>query len=194
LFYNNRIGTITLNNAPYKTNIGASVSQGIESFIELDVMRLFPQFTALGISLFTNYAYVDARYTRWDNPATINDPSKNLAGKRVENAPEHILRSGLSVKFKGFAATVQYNYVAAVFTDALNTIEPNATFTTGQLPAYQLLDFNMTYAFKEVYQFRAGINNLTNEMYATRRAGGYPGPGILPGTPRTYYLSIGVRL
>jgi hypothetical protein len=22
-------------------------------------------------------------------------------------------------------------------------------------------------------------------MYATRRAGGYPGPGILPGTPRT---------
>jgi Fe(3+) dicitrate transport protein len=194
LFYNNRIGTITLNNAPYKTNIGASVSQGIESFVELDVMRLFPQFTALGISLFTNYAYVDARYTRWDNPATINDPSKNLAGKRVENAPEHILRSGLSVKYKGFAATVQYNYVAAVFTDALNTIEPNATFTTGQLPAYQLLDFNMTYAFKEVYQFRAGINNLTNEMYATRRAGGYPGPGILPGTPRTFYLSIGVKL
>jgi Fe(3+) dicitrate transport protein len=194
LFYNNRIGTITLNNAPYKTNIGASVSQGIESFVELDVMRLFPQFTALGISLFTNYAYVDARYTRWDNPATINDPSKNLAGKRVENAPEHILRSGLSIKYKGFAATVQYNYVAAVFTDALNTIEPNATFTTGQLPAYQLLDFNMTYAFKEVYQFRAGVNNLTNEMYATRRAGGYPGPGILPGTPRTFYLSIGVRL
>jgi Fe(3+) dicitrate transport protein len=194
LFYNNRIGTITLNNAPYKTNIGASVSQGVESFVELDVMRLFPQFTALGISLFTNYAYVDARYTRWDNPATINDPSKNQAGKRIENAPEHILRAGMSVKFKGFAATVQYNYVAAVFTDALNTIEPNATFTTGQLPAYQLLDFNMTYAFKEVYQFRAGINNLTNEMYATRRAGGYPGPGILPGAPRTCYLSIGVKL
>ncbi|MEY4595660.1 MAG: hypothetical protein RLZZ506_72, partial [Bacteroidota bacterium] len=194
LFYNNRIGTITLNNAPYKTNIGASVSQGIESFVELDVMRLFPQFTTLGLSVFTNYAYVDARYTRWDNPATINDPSKNQTGKRVENAPEHILRTGLSIKFKGFATTVQYNYVAAVFTDALNTIEHNAIFTTGQLPAYQLLDFNMTYALKDLYQFRAGINNLTNEMYATRRAGGYPGPGILPGTPRTFYLSIGVKL
>ncbi|MEY3718019.1 MAG: hypothetical protein RL285_1894, partial [Bacteroidota bacterium] len=53
---------------------------------------------------------------------------------------------------------------------------------------------NMTYALKDLYQFRAGINNLTNEMYATRRAGGYPGPGILPGTPRTFYLSIGVKL
>lgn len=194
LFYNNRIGTITLNNAPYKTNIGASVSQGVESFVEIDVMRLIGKFNALGVSVFTNYAYVDARYTRWDNPATINDPSKNQAGKRVENAPEHILRAGLSVKYRGLAATLQYNYVAAVFTDALNTIEPNATFTTGQLPAYQLLDFNMTYAFKDMYQFRAGINNLTNEIYATRRAGGYPGPGILPGTPRTFYLSIGVKL
>ncbi len=194
LFYNNRIGTITLNNAPYKTNIGASVSQGVESFAELDVMRLLGKFNALGVSVFTNYAYVDARYTRWDNPATSNDPSKNQAGKRVENAPEHILRTGLSVKFKGFSATLQYNYVAAVFTDALNTVETNATFTTGQLPAYQLLDFNLTYAFKELYQFRAGINNLTNETYATRRAGGYPGPGILPGTPRTFYLSIGLKL
>jgi Fe(3+) dicitrate transport protein len=194
LFYNNRIGTITLNNAPYKTNIGASVSQGIESFMEFDVMRLFSRFYKLDMTIFTNYAYVDARYTRWDNPDTSNDPSKNLEGKRVENAPQHILRAGLSAKFKGFAASLQYNYVAAVFTDALNTIEPNATFTTGQLPAYQLLDFNMTYAFKEVYQFRAGINNLTNEMYSTRRASGYPGPGILPGTPRTFYLSIGVKL
>lgn len=194
LFYNNRIGTITLNNAPYKTNIGASVSQGVESFAELDVMRLLGKFNALGVSVFTNYAYVNARYTRWDNPATSNDPSKNQAGKRVENAPEHILRTGLSVKYKGLAATLQYNYVTAVFTDALNTIEPNATFTTGQLPAYQLLDFNLTYAFKELYQFRAGINNLTNEMFATRRAGGYPGPGILPGTPRTFYLSIGLKL
>jgi len=194
LFYNNRIGTITLNNAPFKTNIGASVSQGIESFMEFDVMRLFSRFYKLDMTIFTNYAYVDARYTRWDNPDTSNDPSKNLEGKRVENAPQHILRAGLSAKFKGFAASLQYNYVAAVFTDALNTIEPNATFTTGQLPAYQLLDFNMTYAFKEVYQFRAGINNLTNEMYSTRRASGYPGPGILPGTPRTFYLSIGVKL
>lgn len=194
LFYDNRIGTISQNNAPYRTNIGASVSQGIESFVELDVMKLLPQFTALGISIFTNYAYVDARYTRWDNPATINNLNTTLEGKRVENAPAHILRTGLSIKYKGFAATVQSNYVSAVFTDALNTIEPNTTFTTGQLPAYQLLDFNMTYAFKEVYQFRAGINNLTNEMYATRRAGGYPGPGILPGTPRTFYLSIGLKL
>ena len=194
LFYDNRIGTINLHNAPYKTNIGASVSQGIESFLELDIMRLFPQFTALGVSVFSNYSYVDARYTRWDNPAASNDQTKNFKGNRVENAPNHILRTGLQIKYKGFSSTLQYNYVAAVFTDALNSIEPNGSFTTGQLPAYQLLDLNMTYTLKENYQFRAGINNLTNELYATRRAGGYPGPGILPGSGRAFYFSVSLRL
>jgi Fe(3+) dicitrate transport protein len=51
----------------------------------------------------------------------------------------------------------------------------------------------MTYQWAGIYQLRAGINNLTNEVYATRRAGGYPGPGILPGTGRTFYLTAGIR-
>jgi Fe(3+) dicitrate transport protein len=100
----------------------------------------------------------------------------------------------LNLKLKGFTATVQYNYVSEVFTDALNTIEPNATSTTGLLPAYNLIDINLAYQFNESYHFRAGVNNLTNEMYATRRAGGYPGPGLMPGTGRTFYLSVGLRL
>jgi Fe(3+) dicitrate transport protein len=37
---------------------------------------------------------------------------------------------------------------------------------------------------------KAGINNVFNEQYATRRASGYPGPGILPGEAQTFYLSI----
>lgn len=194
LFYDNRIGTISVNNAPFRTNIGASMSQGVESYMELDVMRLVFPTSKLSLSLFGNYSFVDARYTRWDNPALINDPLLTIEGKRVENAPNHILRSGLTVRYKGFASTLQYNYVGDVFTDAVNIIDPNGTSTTGQLPAYSLLDLNIAYQLKEVYQFRAGVNNLTDAVYATRRAGGYPGPGILPGTGRTFYFSVGFRL
>lgn len=194
LFYDNRIGTISVDNAPFRTNIGASLSQGVESYIEFDFLRLIYPNSKINLSIFGNYAFVDARYTRWDNPAIVNDPLFTIKGKRVENAPKHILRSGLTMKYKGFAATLQYNYVGDVFTDAANTVNPNATSTTGQLLAYSLLDLNIAYQLKAIYRFRAGVNNLTNAVYATRRAGGYPGPGILPGTGRTFYISIGFSL
>jgi Fe(3+) dicitrate transport protein len=193
MFYDNRIGTISLDNTPYRTNIGASLSQGVESYVELDIMKLMPQFSNLGMAVFGNYSYIDARYTRWDNPALVNDPSLTLVDKRVENAPQHMLRTGLTLKYRGFSSCLQYNYVSAVFTDAANSIVANASATTGQLPAYQIIDLNMTYQWAGIYQLRAGVNNLTNEVYATRRAGGYPGPGILPGTGRTFYLSAGIR-
>jgi Fe(3+) dicitrate transport protein len=188
LFYDNRIGTISVNNAPYRTNIGASVSQGIESYLELDLMRAFSPRSTFSLSIFSNYSFVDARYTRWDNPAL------KIQENQVENAPINIVRTGLSFKYKGFSSTIQYNHVDEVFTDAANTIDPNATFTTGKLDAYSLVDLNMAYHYKEIYHFRAGINNLTDATYATRRAGGYPGPGLLPGTGRTIYFSIGIRI
>jgi len=188
LFYDNRIGTISQNGNPFRTNIGASMSQGIESYVELEVLRLIqPKITKIGVSVFGNYAYVDARYTRWDNP------NVDFVNNRVENAPQHILRTGLNAKAKGFTATVQYNYISEVFTDAANTIDPNATSTTGVLPAYSLIDLNLAYQINENYHFRAGVNNLTDAVYATRRAGGYPGPGLLPGTGRTFYLTVGVK-
>jgi len=46
----------------------------------------------------------------------------------------------------------------------------------------------------ERYNFKAGVNNITDEKYATRRAGGYPGPGIMPGNGRTIFVSIGASL
>ncbi|MFM2196346.1 MAG: hypothetical protein RL092_1946, partial [Bacteroidota bacterium] len=37
----------------------------------------------------------------------------------------------------------------------------------------------------------AGINNMFDAKYFTRRAGGYPGPGLLPANGRTLFLTIG---
>ena len=195
LSYENRIGTITQNGLPFKTNIGASVSQGIESYIEIDVMKIFTDRSKFGsMSVFASNAFIDAKYTEWNNPAIAADPLKSIKDKKVEYAPAYIHRFGSSYSFKKFTATYQYNTTAAVFTDAANTELPNATATVGKLPAYQLMDLTISYHFLEQYTIKLSVNNLTDQKYATRRSGGYPGPGILPGNGRSIFISFGAKL
>ena len=43
-------------------------------------------------------------------------------------------------------------------------------------------------------KIETGINNLTNTYYFTRRATGYPGPGIIPSPPRNTYITLQIRL
>ena len=194
LFYDNRIGTISVNGKNLKTNIGASVSKGIESFIELDIFKLAELHKKIGnLKLFSNVAIIDARYTRWDDPAALVDSTKDFSGNIVENAPRTINRFGLTYKFNRFSITYQFNQIGSVFTDALNTEKPNSKATIGKLDGYSLMDISATYLINGKYNIKAGVNNLTNEKYATRRSGGYPGPGILPGNGRTFFFSIGAK-
>lgn len=194
LQYENRIGTLTVNNLPYKTNIGNSVSKGIESFIEIDFVKLFIENTNFGsVKVFASNSFIDAKYVKWNNPDIALDPFKAIEGKRVENAPKSIHRFGASYDIKGFSATVQYSRVGDVYTDAANTETPNAAGTTGKLSGYQVWDASMSFKFLERYSIKAGVNNFTDEKYATRRAGGYPGPGILPANGRTVFISFGAN-
>lgn len=192
LHYSNRIGTLTQNGLPFKTNIGTSVSKGIESYIEIDIVKMLTEKSKFGsVSIFASNSFIDAKYVKWNNPTIANDPSKSIENKRVENAPQYIHRFGSTYYLKGFSATVQLSRVGDVFTDAANTEMANATGTTGKLAGYQLLDASLSYKFMTSYNFKAGVNNITDEKYATRRAGGYPGPGIMPGNARTVFMSIG---
>ena len=79
------------------------------------------------------------------------------------------------------------------FADASNTIIPNAAATSGLIPSYQVQDISASFKFLKNYNLKAGINNLTDQRYFTRRAGGYPGPGILPTDGRIGYVSLGVK-
>jgi len=194
LFYNNRVGTISLDGKNLKTNIGASISQGIESFIEFDIFKLAALDKKFGnLKLFSSVSFIDAKYSRWDDPDAINDETKNFSGNYVENAPRNVNRFGFTYKYSRFSLTYQFNQVGSVFTDALNTENPNSKATIGKLDGYSLMDLSTTYLINGKYNVKAGINNLTNEKYATRRSGGYPGPGILPGNGRTFFFSIGVK-
>jgi len=66
-------------------------------------------------------------------------------------------------------------------------------FSSGAIPAYTIADLSFSYAWK-MLKLEAGSNNLFNEYYFKRRATGYPGPGIIPSAPRTYYGAIQLRL
>jgi len=191
LHYDNRIGTISQNGVPFKTNIGTSESKGIESYIEINPIRIFTDDSKIGtLSFFASNAFINARYIQWNNPAIAQNPATSIENNRVENAPKFIHRFGATYNLKSFSATFQLNSVGDVFTDAENSETPNATATTGKLSGYKVMDLACSYKFKKQYSIKAGINNLANEKYATRRAGGYPGPGILPANRRTVFITL----
>lgn len=201
LNYADRIGTISqLNPAgqsfQFRTNLGQSISQGVEAYLEFDPITALFQSSRYGyLHLFASLAHVDARYDDFIVTAVANGSivERNLAGNRVENAPRKINRYGATYRFKDFSMTWQLSDTGDAFADASNTIEPNAAATTGLIPAYQVQDLSASYTFKKKYSLKAGVNNLTDERYFTRRAGGYPGPGIMPADGRTFYTTLGIK-
>ena len=54
--------------------------------------------------------------------------------------------------------------------------------------ACDIMDFSISQKFKK-FKLEMGINNVLDNYYFTRRATGYPGPGIIPSPPRNFYLT-----
>lgn len=190
LQYNNRIGVVTVSGVPsYRliTNVGNSSSRGIESYLEFNPVRAFTQNKKADLIVFGSYGYTHARYSN-------NHKEAATKGKKVENAPEHIFRGGLTGGYKNVLLTWQLSYVSNTFSDANNTMIPSANGNTGRIPSYTISDLTATYKFSKRLNLKAGINNVFDKNYFTRRAGGYPGPGVLPGDGRTFFVSMGAKL
>lgn len=192
--YNDRIGTRLLEGVVQRTNIGASTSRGVELFLEGQVLAPEGGAYPRQLVMFASYAYTDARYTRWNDPLIAEDPSKRIANNRVENAPAHVLRIGLEASVGDWSASVQTSAVDGVFTDAANTRDPNPNATVGWLPGYILVDASLGVKLSDPVALKAGANNLLDATYATRRAGGYPGPGVLPGMGRNLFVTLSVDI
>ncbi|MFD3274754.1 TonB-dependent receptor domain-containing protein [Aquirufa echingensis] len=201
LDYDNRVGTISRTNTDgkiyqFRTNLGHSVSKGMEAYVEFSPTTAWLKHQRLGnISVFASIAAIQARYMDFKTTSLVNGQivEGNLAGKQVENAPEKINRYGITYSKKGLSLSWQISDIGSAFADASNTITPNAAATTGLIPAYQVQDISGSYKFKKYAQLKFGVNNLTDERYFTRRSGGYPGPGILPADGRTWYVGLNLK-
>ena len=201
LNYNNRIGTISQLNAAnktyqYRTNLGQSVSQGFESYLEIDPIAAFNPKSPLGnLSLFASMSFIDATYRDFKTTNVSNGQIiiGNLKDKHVENAPQYIHRFGVTYSKKGLSLTWQLSNIGEAYADASNTLKPNAAATSGLIPSYTVQDLSASFKFLKHYNLKTGVNNLTDARYFTRRAGGYPGPGLLPADGRTWYMSAGIK-
>jgi len=201
LRYADRIGTISRladdgSVYQYRTNLSTSVHKGVESYIEINPVAFFTTSKSFGaLNLFASLSWTDARYT--DLPVTSVSNGMivetNLKDKYVDNAPRYVHRLGATYALKSFTATWQISNVGEVFADAANTEAPSANGQTGRVPGYSVQDLSATWHFLSNYSLRAGVNNLSDTRYATRRAGGYPGPGLLPAEGRTWYAGLGLR-
>lgn len=190
LRYTGRIGeTFLPSGQRFRTNIGNSKTQGLESILEIDLLKLINKSSKNSLSIFLNNAINQAVYLASDDEAF----NRIYANNRVELVPLFTHRSGITYKRGTFAATFQYSHIASQFTDATNSITPSSSAIVGEIPSYQVFDLSIKYEYKR-YMFGTGINNIADSRYFTRRADGYPGPGIIPADPRTMYLSLGLRL
>jgi Fe(3+) dicitrate transport protein len=192
LAYKNRIGTYGrsdngLEDYRYRTNIGDSRSYGTEIFAEADALALLRPNTTHHLSAFASVAYTDAHYLN-----VLNSLKRSIEGRFVEMAPQWISRGGLSYHGPRLSATVQTSYTAEQFTDATNSrFVPNGIL--GVIPAYTVVDASVKYTWNWLL-VSGGVGNVLDARYFTRRADGYPGPGILPSDGRNYYLTLGVKI
>ncbi|MCC7298081.1 MAG: TonB-dependent receptor [Bacteroidia bacterium] len=193
LQYNNRMGTLVLQDSlaqyyTFKTNIGNSLTQGIELFLQYK-FPILPQWHA---GIFTSTSFMDAHYTA--GQVAVGTENKSMVGNKVESVPQWISRNGIEMLYKKFSFTLMHSYTSASYSDALNTETPSKNGAKGLVPAYSLWDANAQFQTKSSFSVRFGISNIFNKQYFTKRPAFYPGPGIWSSDGRNVYLTIGFKL
>jgi Fe(3+) dicitrate transport protein len=119
----------------------------------------------------------------------IKSDIPGVDGKKVEFVPELNFKTGIKFGYRNLTTYIQYSYLSEQFSDSSNAISPNLSGVIGMIPKYDVMDFSIAYKLKSI-KLEAGINNLLNNYYFTRRATGYPGPGIIPSAPQNSYLTL----
>jgi Fe(3+) dicitrate transport protein len=192
LYYDDKIGEYETANpngtaavVRFRDNIGTAITYGLESMVDWNLRRIFLGKNENFIwNLFTNVSITESEYLKSDIP--------NVEGNKVEFVPLYNLKSGMGFGYKNFLSHLQISYVSSQFTDAENNPTDNTDNVYGifgKIPSYYVMDFSTAYHWKR-FKLEAGVNNLTDNSYFTRRATGYPGPGIIPSDPRTFYMSL----
>lgn len=171
-------------------NIGDAFIYGLESFADWNVKEtLFSASEKLKLNYFVNMALTRSEYQD-------SEDNKNVEGNQVEFIPDFNVKTGLNFGYGNFLGSFQYTALSKQFTDATNApqvVDDNQRGIEGSIPAYDIVDLSLSYSYKK-WKLEAGINNLLDHSYFTQRATGYPGPGIIPAQPRTFYTTLQFNL
>jgi len=188
--YNDRIGHVQQTDPELfsvyrlRTNIADARTVGVETYMRWNAVRTFLPNSPWLLGIFSNVTFLDARY--------VSSSESAFRNKRVELTPSVLARFGLDLGWKDLKLSYLYSFTSKQFTDATNsTFTGNAV--NGIIPNYYVMDLNLSYRFWKM-SFAAGVENLTDNRYFTRRATGYPGPGIIPSSGRTFYVTIGIKI
>lgn len=191
LNYDNRIGEVQFydeNNRVRRrrSNIGQAVIQGMEAYGEIDLIGyLYPKEILWSGVIFSNVAFIHSAYKASEVAGVV--------GNKVEFVPDVNLKTGTRLGYKNLKASFQYTYLSKQYTDATNAPDGDVSAVTGSIPSYSVMDLSMSCQFKK-FRIEGSVNNMADQMYFTRRATGYPGPGILPSDGRSYFLTLQVKI
>jgi Fe(3+) dicitrate transport protein len=191
LNYSNRIGEVQFYDQNDRIlrrrgNIGQAAIMGLETYAEADVVQLLnPLQTTVSGVFFTNVALIHSAYKASEVAGVV--------GNQVEFVPNINMKSGVRVGYKNLKASFQYTYLSDQFSDATNARDGGVAAVIGLIPTYSIMDASVSYQFSR-FRLEGSVNNLANRAYFTRRATGYPGPGIIPSDGRGVYVTIQVKL
>lgn len=173
----------------FRGNIGRAFMYGLESVAELNVLTLFGNNSSSSrLNIFANTAITQSDYLDSEIPG--------VEGNNVEFVPLINLKTGLSFGYRNLLGSLQYTFVSDQFTDASNAeqnVNDNQSGIKGEIPAYDIMDLSLSWSYS-YFTLEAGINNVLDANYFTRRATGYPGPGIIPSPSRTFYGTLQIKI
>lgn len=137
----------------------------------------------LNWTVFSNVALTGSEYLKSD--------IKNIEGQEVEFVPLYNIKTGTGIGYKNFLSSLQLTAVSSQLSSANSDLRQTdiSNGISGEIPAFYVADFSCSYKFKH-FKIESGINNFTNNSYFTRRAIGYPGPGIIPSEGRVFYATL----
>ena len=167
-------------------NVGDANILGVESLIDLNLK----EFSGINnnnylLNVFLNFSFIDSEYTKSKEPG--------VTGKKVEFIPNSNIKTGLRFGYKNFLFSTQYTYLSSQYTDSSNAVDGNLSGVIGLIPSYEIVDISTSFLAGR-FKFELGINNLFDKAYYTRRATGYPGPGIITSPNRNIYFTTQVKI
>ncbi|MEC8599749.1 MAG: TonB-dependent receptor [Bacteroidota bacterium] len=167
-------------------NVGDANIFGVESLIDFNIK----DFSGINnknylFNVFLNFSFIDSKYIRSEEPG--------VTGKKVEFIPNSNIKTGLRFGYKNLLFSTQYTFLSSQYTDSSNAVDGNLSGVIGLIPSYEIVDISSSFLAGR-FKFEFGINNLFDKAYYTRRATGYPGPGIITSPNRNIYFTTQVKI